>query len=114
MEENENGTENKKLYYTISEVAKMFNVNQSLLRYWEKKFAIIKPKKNKKGNRYFTETDIENIRNIYYLVKERGMTLKGAEKKLRENKNDTANNLEAIQRLKDIRERLVELKSQIS
>ena len=81
-----------KLYYTIGEVAAMFNVNASLIRYWEKEFTVIKPKKNKKGNRFFTKMDIENFHIIYHLVKERGMTLKGAKKKLRENKEDTVNN----------------------
>ena len=64
----------EKLYYTIGEVAEMFNVNTSLIRYWEKEFDIIKPKKNKKGNRFFTVEDIENFNIIYYLVKELGLT----------------------------------------
>ena len=70
----------EKLYYTIGEVAKMFDVNTSLIRYWEKEFDIIKPYKNKKGNRMFTPEDIENFHLIYHLVKEKGMTLKGAER----------------------------------
>ena len=78
-----NDNQDKKLYYTIGEVAKMFNVNTSLIRYWEKEFSIIKPKKNRKGNRLFTPKDIENIKLIYHLVKERGMTLQGAKKKLK-------------------------------
>ena len=102
-----------KLYYTIGEVAAMFNVNASLIRYWEKEFTIIKPKKNKKGNRFFTKTDIENFHIIYHLVKERGMTLKGAKKKLRENKEDTINNFEVIKTLKDIREQLLEIKEEL-
>jgi len=67
--------DDNKLYYTITEVAEMFEVNASLIRYWEKEFPIIKPKKNKKGNRVFTKTDIENFHMIYHLGKERGMTL---------------------------------------
>ncbi|RLD77101.1 MAG: MerR family transcriptional regulator [Bacteroidetes bacterium] len=102
-----------KLYYTIGEVAAMFNVNASLIRYWEKEFTIIKPKKNKKGNRFFTKTDIENFHIIYHLVKERGMTLKGAKKKLRENKEDTINNFEIIRTLKDIKEQLLEIKEEL-
>ena len=102
-----------KLYYTIGEVAAMFNVNASLIRYWEKEFTIIKPKKNKKGNRFFTKTDIENFHIIYHLVKERGMTLKGEKKKLRENKEDTINNFEVIKTLKDIREQLLEIKEEL-
>ncbi len=67
-----------KLYYSIGEVAKAFNVNTSLIRYWEQEFPIIKPKKNKKGNRYFTPEDIKNLKMIYHLVKEKGYTLDGA------------------------------------
>ena len=74
----------EKLYYSIGEVADMFNVNTSLIRFWEKEFDVIKPKKNKKGNRFFTIQDIENIKLIYHLVKERGMTLSGAKKKLKD------------------------------
>jgi len=102
-----------KLYYTIGEVAAMFNVNASLIRYWEKEFTVIKPKKNKKGNRFFTKTDIENFHIIYHLVKERGMTLKGAKKKLRENKGDTVNNFEIIKTLKEIKEQLLEIKDEL-
>ena len=65
----------EKLYYTIGEVARMFKVNTSLIRFWEKEFDIIKPKKNKKGNRLFTQKDIDNFYIIYHLVKEKGMTL---------------------------------------
>ena len=102
-----------KLYYTIGEVAAMFNVNASLIRYWEKEFTVIKPKKNKKGNRLFTKNDIENFHIIYHLVKERGMTLKGAKKKLRENKEDTVNNFEIIKALKEIKEQLLEIKEEL-
>jgi len=103
----------EKLFYTIGEVAAMFNVNASLIRYWEKEFPVIKPKKNKKGNRFFTKSDIENFHIIYHLVKERGMTLKGAKAKLRENKDDAVNNFEIIKVLKDIREKLLEIKEQL-
>ncbi|ASB49652.1 MerR family transcriptional regulator [Alkalitalea saponilacus] len=100
----------EKLYYTIGEVAKMFNVNTSLIRFWEKEFNIIKPHKNKKGNRLFTPQDVENFHLIYHLVKEKGMTLKGAEKKLKENKEDTIENFEVVKRLKDIKEMLIDIK----
>jgi DNA-binding transcriptional MerR regulator len=103
----------EKLYYTIGEVAAMFNVNASLVRYWEKEFPVIKPKKNKKGNRFFTKSDIENFHIIYHLVKERGMTLKGAKQKLRENKDDTVNNFEIVKALKDIRQKLLEIKEEL-
>ena len=111
MENEEKTTE--KLYFTIGEVAALFNVNASLIRYWEKEFPIIKPKKNKKGNRFFTKMDIENFHIIYHLVKERGMTLKGAKLKLRENKDDAVNNFEVIKVLKDIREKLLEIKEEL-
>ena len=75
----------KKLYYSIGEVAKMFDVKTSLIRFWEKEFDIIKPKKNKKGNRLFTQEDVDNFHIIYHLVKERGFTLQGAKLKLKEN-----------------------------
>ena len=91
----------------------MFSVNASLIRYWEKEFPIIKPKKNKKGNRLFTKNDIENFHIIYHLVKERGMTLKGAKLKLKENKNDTINNFEIVKSLKDIKQKLLEIKDEL-
>ncbi len=72
-----------KLYYTIGEVAEMFNVNTSLIRFWEKEFTIIQPKKNKKGNRLFTPKDILNFNKIYHLVKEQGFTLEGAKNALK-------------------------------
>jgi len=103
----------EKLYYTIGEVAEMFNVNPSLIRYWEKEFDIIKPKKNKKGNRFFTIEDIENFHVIYYLVKELGLTLKGAQKKLKENKEGTLNNFEVVKSLKEIRSLLLEIREEI-
>ena len=103
----------EKLYYSIGEVAAMFEVNVSLLRFWEKEFDILKPKKNKKGNRLFTANDLNNLKIIYHLVKERGFTLDGAKKKLRENKDDTINNIEIVNRLKDIRQFLVEIRDEL-
>ena len=101
-----------KLYYSISEVAKMFDVNESLLRFWEKEFPIIKPKKNAKGSRQYRKEDIENIRLIYHLVKEKGMTLLGARQKLKDNKEDTIQAIEIIDRLKEIREELLKMKKE--
>lgn len=98
-----------KLFYNIGEVAEMFGVNTSLIRFWEKEFTIIKPKKNAKGNRLFTQRDIENFHLIYHLVKEQGLTLKGAKKKLKDNKDDTENNFEVIEKLKDIKTTLTEM-----
>mgnify|MGYP000998178131 CR=1 FL=1 len=103
----------EKVYYTIGEVAEIFGVNPSLIRFWEKEFDIIKPKKNKKGNRLFTKTDIDNFHLIFHLVKERGMTLKGAQKKLKENKDDTLNNFEVVKTLKNIKEILLEIRENI-
>ncbi len=103
----------EKVYYTIGEVAEMFKVNTSLIRFWEKEFDVIKPKKNKKGNRLFTKQDIDNFHIIFHLVKERGMTLKGAQKKLKDNHDDTINNFEVIKTLKHIREILVEIKENL-
>jgi DNA-binding transcriptional MerR regulator len=100
----------EKLYYSIGEVAGIFGVNTSLIRFWEKEFDIIKPKKNKKGNRFFTKQDIDNFHLIYHLVKERGMTLQGAKKKLKENKEDTINNFEIVKSLNDIKNLLLEIK----
>ncbi len=76
----------EKLYYTISEVAKMFDVNTSLIRFWEKEFPVLHPKKNTKGDRNFTKKDIESFRLIYHLVKEKGYTLNGARQKMKEKK----------------------------
>ncbi len=103
----------EKLYYSIGEVAEMFNVNPSLIRYWEKEFDIIKPKKNKKGNRFFTIDDIEHFHIIYYLVKELGLTLKGAQKKLKENKEGAMNNFEVVKSLKEIKSLLLEIREDI-
>lgn len=102
-----------KLYYSIGEVSKMFKVNPSLIRFWEKEFDIIKPHKNKKGNRLFTHADIDNFHLIFHLVKERGYTLEGAKKKLRDNKSDSTNEFELIHSLKKIRSFLLELKEEL-
>lgn len=103
----------ERLFYSIGEVAEMFNVNTSLIRFWEKEFDIIKPHKNKKGNRLFTPADVDNFHLIFHLVKEKGMTLKGAQKKLKENHDDTVNNFEVVSKLKEIRELLVEIRDNI-
>ena len=103
----------EKIFYKISEVAEMFNVNISAVRFWEKEFDILKPKKNKKGNRLFTSKDIKNIKVIYHLLKERGFTLEGAKKKLKENKTDTIDNIEIVNYLKDLRGFLVKLREEL-
>jgi DNA-binding transcriptional MerR regulator len=107
-----------KLYYTIGEVAEMFYVNTSLIRFWEKEFSIIQPKKSKKGNRMFTPKDIENFNKIYNLVKKNGYTLEGAKKVLKEKEKTpiTAPNLaitdhsDIISKLEDIKSRLKNLR----
>ncbi|NLH33747.1 MAG: MerR family transcriptional regulator [Lentimicrobium sp.] len=103
----------EKMYYKIGEVAKMFQVNTSLIRFWEKEFDIIKPKKNKKGNRLFTPEDVENFRIIYHLVKERGFTLKGAKEKLNQNRDKTIENAEIVISLQKIKTFLLDLKEQL-
>lgn len=102
-----------KLYYSIGEVAEMFNVNASLIRFWEKEFDIIKPKKNNKGNRLFTVQDIDNLKIIYHLVKERGFTLDGAKNKLKNNKKETIENVELVKSLEKIKNFLLELKEEL-
>ena len=103
----------EKIFYSISEVANMFDLSVSNIRFWEKEFDILKPHKNNKGNRQFTPEDIENLRLIYHLVKERGMTLKGVQMKLKDNKEDTLHNFEIVKRLQDIRQTLEEIKGEI-
>ena len=98
-----------KLYYSIGEVAEMFDVNTSLIRFWEKEFKVIKPKKNKKGNRLFTQKDIENIRRIYHLVKEKGFTLEGAKAELKTSKKEKLESNEVIQNLESIKSELNKL-----
>ena len=105
--------ETTKLYYAIGEVAEMFKVNTSLIRFWEKEFDILKPVKNKKGNRMFSNTDLENLRIIFHLVKERGFTLQGAKDKLKENKQDTVDTVEIVNSLNRVRDFLLELKKEI-
>ena len=103
----------EKLFYQIGEVSQTLNVNVSLIRFWEKEFDVLNPKKNKKGNRLFTQKDFDNLKIIYHLVKERGFTLDGAKKKLKENKEGKTDNLSIIRHLKEIRGFLVDLKEQL-
>jgi DNA-binding transcriptional MerR regulator len=103
----------EKVYYPIGEVAAMFGVTTSLIRYWETEFDIIKPFRNKKGNRLFTKKDMDNFHIIYHLVKERGFTLQGAKDKLKENKQDTIDTVEVVKSLQQIRNFLVEIKENL-
>jgi DNA-binding transcriptional MerR regulator len=102
-----------KLYYSIGEVAKMFDVSASLIRYWEQEFDILKPKKNNKGNRLFTPEDLDNLKLIYNLVKERGFTLDGAKKKLKENPESSVDNHRIRETLLSLRELLVQIKGEL-
>jgi len=104
----------EKIYYSIGEVAKMFKVNASLIRFWEKEFDIIKPQKNKKGNRLFTQADINNFHTIFHLVKERGYTLQGAKDKLNDGKKETVfMQADAVKSLEKVKQFLLELKAEI-
>ncbi len=103
----------EKRYYGIGEVAKAFDVNTSLIRFWEKEFDALKPKKNAKGNRKFTPEDIKNLKLIYHLVKERGFTLEGAKTHLKEGKKDTLNNFEIISKLEDVKDQLTKIKNHL-
>ena len=102
-----------KLYYSIGEVARMFQVNESLLRYWEKEFPMIAPKKAGGNIRQYRKEDIEAIRLIYHLVKEKGMTLQGAKQRLKVNKETTVQTAEVVGRLKQIREEFVKLRKSL-
>lgn len=109
-----NANKDLKLYYSISEVARMFDVHESLLRYWEKEFpTIITPKKAGGNIRQYRKEDIENIRLVYHLVKEKGMTLQGAKQRLKVNKERTVQTAEVVERLKQIREELVKLRKSL-
>lgn len=100
-----------KLYYSISEVAQMFGVNESLLRFWEKEFPQLRPKKAGRNIRQYRKEDIEVVRLIYHLVRERGMTLPGARQRLKDNKEATLRNFEIVERLKGIREELMSMRN---
>ena len=103
----------EKLYYSIGEVSEMFNVAPSLIRFWESEFEIIQPKKNRKGNRQFTKEDIDNVRTIYHLVKEKGFTLQGAKEMLRNDTQAVKDKMEIYDSLKKIRQFLVEVRDKL-
>ena len=99
----------EKVYYSMKELTEMFDVNASTIRFWEKEFPSLKPFRNKKGNRLFTKEDLEELRLIHHLLKERGMTLKGAQKKLKDNRAETSNNFEIVKKLQKIRAQVVNI-----
>lgn len=103
----------EKLYFSIGEVAEMFNVAPSLIRFWESEFDLIKPKKNRKGNRQFTKEDIDNVRTIYHLVKEKGFTLQGAKDMLRNDTQAVKDKMEMLDSLRRVRSFLMEMRDKI-
>ena len=103
----------EKLYYSIGEMSEMLSVNTSTIRYWEKEFDILKPKKNSKGNRLFTPSDVDNLKTIYHLLKEKGLTLKGAKLKLKNNPTSVSRETEIIERLQSVKNMLNELKNEL-
>lgn len=103
-----------KKYFSIGEVAGMLDVSTSLIRFWESEFDIIKPKKNRKGNRQFTREDIDNVKLIYHLVKEKGYTLQGAKDLLKNNEDDLKSKVEIIDSLKKVRSFLLNIKNKIA
>ena len=100
----------QKLYFSISEVAQLFNVNESTLRFWEKEFDIIQPRKTRNGTRYYKQEDIDNVRVVYHLVKEQGMKLAGARQKLKDNREGAIRQAELANRLQQIKEELIGLR----
>lgn len=103
----------EKRYYKIGEVSKAFGVNTSLIRFWEKEFDVIKPKKNAKGDRMFTKVDIQNFQMIFHLVKEKGFTLDGAKNKLKTQPKQTVNNHEIIASLEAVKAELMKIKNEL-
>ena len=101
----------EKRYYSFGEVASKFNVNPSLIRFWEQEFKLLNPKKNSRGNRRFTNTDIDNINKIYFLLKEKGFTIQGAKDYIRNEK--TSKKLDIVSKLKQIKDRLIEIRDQL-
>lgn len=102
-----------KLYYTIGEVASAFEVNTSLIRFWEKEFDILKPKKNAKGDRKFSKEDVANLELIYHLVKVQGFTLDGAKIRLKENKQKVLSRLDLIKKLEWVKAELLKIKNEL-
>jgi DNA-binding transcriptional MerR regulator len=102
----------QKLYYSISEVSEMFDLNASTLRFWEKEFEFLKPAKNKKGNRLFTQKDLTHIAQIIELVKQKGFTIQGAKEQLKNKTAPVAGDdvkAQVIDHLKNIRSKIIEL-----
>jgi DNA-binding transcriptional MerR regulator len=105
--------EQKKLYYSIGEVSKMFDVSASLIRFWESEFDILQPRKNRKGNRLFSQKDIDNLKLIYYLVKEKRFTIEGAKNKLKTGKDKNLEQMEMVKSLESLKSFLLEIKKEL-
>ena len=103
----------EKVAYSIQEVSKMLDVNTSLLRYWEKEFPVIKPERSDKGTRTYSKKDIDTIKLIYHLVKEKGLTLEGAKQQLKVNKGEVVKSEDIVNRLKAVRSELISLVDEI-
>ena len=103
----------EKRYYRIGEIAKAFDVNASLIRFWDKEFEALKPKKNAKGNRRFTPEDVQNLKLIYNLVKERGYTLEGAKTYLKKQNQKSLNDFDIITKLERVKDELIKIKNQL-
>lgn len=101
-----------RLYYSVKEVAAHFNVNESLLRFWESEFDIINPRKTEGGTRQYTKDDIENIAVVYHLVKEKGLTLEGARQTLKQKRDEETRKIQVINRLEQIKKELEDLESE--
>ena len=104
----------KRIYYTIGDVSEYFGVNESTLRYWEDEFDIITPRRSSRGVRFYNQEDIDNVRLVYYLLKEKGLTLAGAKKQLRENRSGVIRSNEIISRLKSVREELCGIRNELA
>jgi len=102
-----------KMYYTMGEVSEMFDVNASLIRFYEKEFDVLKPKKNKKGNRLFTPEDIENLKVIFHLIRDKGYTISGAKEHLKGNMDETKDNQRVISSLESLKKFLLEVRDQL-
>ena len=102
-----------KLYYTIGEIAKAFNVNASLIRFWEKEFPIISPRKTSSGSRKFSPDDVKKLQLIYHLVKEQGYTLEGVRQRLKEDKQKPLTNLDVVTKLERVKQMLIDIKENL-
>jgi DNA-binding transcriptional MerR regulator len=103
----------EKIFFSIGEVADMLNVTPSSIRYWENQFEELQPGKSTKGTRQFTESDIETLKLIHFLVKEKGLTIKGAKVKLKHSRQETVDSLELIRRLQAVRNELVQIRNEM-